>query len=135
MLYLCRRLYIFTIAIFLIHDAESKAVSYSCTVSKYRSNDGLCNNLQHPEWGSSNSSYARLVPPADGNLCLFYLIWAILKANFVLIYIVYCATDWQWFQEILKISILAKIIWKMWNVKIFTSPWYILQKFLFEMEY
>ncbi|XP_054719916.1 chorion peroxidase-like [Uloborus diversus] len=39
-----------------------------CPTTKYRTSDGTCNNLKHPEWGSAFQPYARLLPPryADG---------------------------------------------------------------------
>ena len=37
--------------------------------SKYRTIDGRCNNLKHPEWGSASSTYLRLQDPAyDDNI-------------------------------------------------------------------
>lgn len=35
-----------------------------CRDSKYRSQDGSCNNLYHPYWGKSFVCHLRLVPPA-----------------------------------------------------------------------
>ncbi|XP_054289704.1 uncharacterized protein LOC129004994 [Macrosteles quadrilineatus] len=34
-----------------------------CSVSKYRSFDGRCNNARHTEWGAANTSFVRLLPP------------------------------------------------------------------------
>ncbi|KAJ9573877.1 hypothetical protein L9F63_008737, partial [Diploptera punctata] len=40
----------------------------SCPPSKYRSLDGSCNNVRHPEWGSRGTPFIRMLPPdyADG---------------------------------------------------------------------
>ncbi|KAF8782735.1 Chorion peroxidase like protein [Argiope bruennichi] len=34
-----------------------------CPTTKYRTSDGSCNNLRHPEWGKAFHTYARVVPP------------------------------------------------------------------------
>lgn len=33
----------------------------------FRSYDGSCNNLVHPEWGVPNSTYSRLLPAHYGD--------------------------------------------------------------------
>ncbi|XP_069697432.1 uncharacterized protein [Periplaneta americana] len=40
----------------------------SCPPSKYRSLDGSCNNVRHPDWGASGTPFRRLFPPdySDG---------------------------------------------------------------------
>lgn len=40
----------------------------ACRKDKYRTIDGSCNNLEHPLWGMSHTSFIRIVPPdyADG---------------------------------------------------------------------
>ena len=35
-----------------------------CYHSKYRSIDGSCNNWDHPEWGTTDSAFQRLLSPA-----------------------------------------------------------------------
>ncbi|XKL69519.1 hypothetical protein PGB90_007288 [Kerria lacca] len=56
-------LYIVINTVLLIpSNVLSKSIIFTCTENKYRSNDGSCNNLQHPEWGISNSAYLRLLP-------------------------------------------------------------------------
>ena len=45
-----------------------------CVLSKYRSQDGSCNNLQNPlSWGVSNTPFRRVLPPdyGDGKIILF----------------------------------------------------------------
>ncbi|KAG5893057.1 hypothetical protein JTB14_014837 [Gonioctena quinquepunctata] len=39
-----------------------------CRAGKYRRVDGLCNNLEHPTWGATNTPFTRLLGPlyADG---------------------------------------------------------------------
>ncbi|KAK4036552.1 hypothetical protein OUZ56_028603 [Daphnia magna] len=39
-----------------------------CTIKRYREYNGMCNNLDHPHWGATLSSYRRLLPAdyADG---------------------------------------------------------------------
>lgn len=39
-----------------------------CEVQRYRSTEGLCNNLEHPHWGSAMNGHHRFLPPdfADG---------------------------------------------------------------------
>lgn len=36
--------------------------SQSCAIDKYHTIDGKCNNLQHPDWGSSYQPFYRLLP-------------------------------------------------------------------------
>ena len=45
-----------------------------CPPSKYRSEDGACNNVRHPEWGTRGSPYRRLLLPSyiDGELLFRY---------------------------------------------------------------
>lgn len=38
--------------------------SLHCRDSKYRTQDGSCNNLYHPYWGKASVCHLRLVPPA-----------------------------------------------------------------------
>lgn len=38
-----------------------------CYHSKYRSIDGLCNNLQHPSWGAANTGFRRILKPIYEN--------------------------------------------------------------------
>ncbi|KAJ0177643.1 hypothetical protein K1T71_006516 [Dendrolimus kikuchii] len=42
--------------------------SISCPKSKYRSIDGSCNNLEHPQWGQRGAPFTRIAAPryADG---------------------------------------------------------------------
>ncbi|GIY65304.1 chorion peroxidase [Caerostris extrusa] len=39
-----------------------------CQTTKYRTSDGSCNNLKHPEWGKTYHTYTRVMPPrySDG---------------------------------------------------------------------
>ncbi|XP_075732949.1 salivary peroxidase/catechol oxidase-like [Rhipicephalus microplus] len=39
-----------------------------CTVERYRSMDGRCNNIKHPSWGVTNTPFVRFLPPlySDG---------------------------------------------------------------------
>ncbi|UYV81041.1 hypothetical protein LAZ67_19002604 [Cordylochernes scorpioides] len=39
-----------------------------CEMSRYRTLTGMCNNLEHPSWGSARSVFARYLPPdySDG---------------------------------------------------------------------
>ncbi|GFT40437.1 chorion peroxidase [Nephila pilipes] len=39
-----------------------------CELSRYRTLTGMCNNLEHPSWGSARSAMVRYLPPeyADG---------------------------------------------------------------------
>lgn len=39
----------------------------TCTESKYRTLDGSCNNIQHPNWGQANTIFQRLLPAHYGN--------------------------------------------------------------------
>ncbi|KAL3869555.1 hypothetical protein ACJMK2_042223 [Sinanodonta woodiana] len=41
--------------------------SNMCFHKKYRAIDGVCNNLQNPEWGSSNTAFRRLLKPIYEN--------------------------------------------------------------------
>ena len=34
-----------------------------CEVTRYRTIDGTCNNLQHPSWGSARTAFRRLLAP------------------------------------------------------------------------
>lgn len=45
-----------------------------CSNYKYRSYDGFCNNFKYPHWGSSYTSYTRLLPPSytDGIFFFFF---------------------------------------------------------------
>ncbi|XP_022239816.1 peroxidase-like [Limulus polyphemus] len=38
-----------------------------CELSRYRTLTGMCNNLEHPSWGSARSSMIRYVPPVYGD--------------------------------------------------------------------
>lgn len=42
--------------------------SQPCNVQRYRSINGMCNNLQHPHWGAAHNTFRRLMAPsyADG---------------------------------------------------------------------
>lgn len=33
--------------------------SISCRAGKYRRHDGLCNNVDHPTWGATNTPFTR----------------------------------------------------------------------------
>ncbi|KHJ49017.1 CHDCT2 domain protein [Trichuris suis] len=46
---------------------EMPACSDMCFHRKYRSYDGSCNNFAHPLWGSSLTSFKRLLPPIYEN--------------------------------------------------------------------
>lgn len=35
-----------------------------CAANRYRSYDGQCNNLEHPNWGATGATFRRLIPPA-----------------------------------------------------------------------
>lgn len=39
-----------------------------CELTRYRTLTGMCNNLEHPSWGSARSAMVRYLPPeyADG---------------------------------------------------------------------
>ncbi|KAJ8953131.1 hypothetical protein NQ318_017158, partial [Aromia moschata] len=50
----------------VLTDSCSKAPS-NCPNTHYRSHDGSCNNLKHPSWGMSNTTYGRLLPPKYGD--------------------------------------------------------------------
>ncbi|XP_044731417.1 peroxidase [Chrysoperla carnea] len=39
----------------------------ACLKSRYRTYDGSCNNLRNPIWGTTNSSYVRLLPAKYGD--------------------------------------------------------------------
>lgn len=39
-----------------------------CFSNKYRSVDGTCNNVRHPDWGASNTPFLRLLPYKYGKL-------------------------------------------------------------------
>jgi len=38
-----------------------------CEVQRYRSVEGLCNNLEHPEWGAAMNAHNRFLPPDYGD--------------------------------------------------------------------
>lgn len=40
-----------------------------CTIERFRTYNGLCNNLKHPTWGATFTPFVRNLPPmyADGN--------------------------------------------------------------------
>jgi peroxidase len=38
-----------------------------CEVQRYRSVEGLCNNLEHPEWGAAMNGHHRFLPPDYGD--------------------------------------------------------------------
>ena len=44
-----------------------------CMAHPYRTASGYCNNLEHPEWGSSFRRFTRLLPADydDGKLLLY----------------------------------------------------------------
>ncbi|XP_024218488.1 uncharacterized protein [Halyomorpha halys] len=44
----------------VIEDITLKKLS-SCSLSKYRSTNGLCNNLAHPTWGAAGQPFNRLI--------------------------------------------------------------------------
>lgn len=45
-----------------------------CVLSKYRSQDGSCNNLEHPlTWGVANTPFRRALPAAYGDGKAFFL--------------------------------------------------------------
>ncbi|CAL1265686.1 unnamed protein product [Larinioides sclopetarius] len=48
--------------------ADTCPKSLPCPTTKYRTSDGSCNNLRHPEWGKTFHMYSRVLPPryADG---------------------------------------------------------------------
>lgn len=45
----------------------------SLATSKYRTEDGSCNNLAHPLWGRANTALTRLLPPdyEDGKVAYY----------------------------------------------------------------
>ncbi|XP_035217654.1 chorion peroxidase-like [Stegodyphus dumicola] len=56
----------FSLANTVIGDTCPK--SPPCPTTKYRTSDGTCNNLRHPEWGKAFHTYVRVLPPrySDG---------------------------------------------------------------------
>ncbi|XP_008555718.1 chorion peroxidase [Microplitis demolitor] len=49
----------------LIHEVCPAFLSnVECRAGKYRRFDGLCTNLEHPNWGASLTPFNRLMPPA-----------------------------------------------------------------------
>lgn len=38
-----------------------------CTMSRFRSLDGHCNNMKHSVWGASNTPFVRFLPPMYSN--------------------------------------------------------------------
>ncbi|KAK7573452.1 hypothetical protein V9T40_010643 [Parthenolecanium corni] len=53
------------VACILLAQGESRKHNITCSGNIYRSADGQCNNLWHPEWGSSNREFSRLLLPMD----------------------------------------------------------------------
>ena len=47
----------------------------SCPVSRYRTLDGTCNNVDQPRWGAANTPYLRLLPAwyRDGESPKWYI--------------------------------------------------------------
>lgn len=45
-----------------------------CTPERFRTFNGLCNNLENPYWGASLTAFRRLLEPdyADGSIFSFY---------------------------------------------------------------
>lgn len=41
--------------------------SASCQLSKYRTPDGSCNNLNHDRWGKAGTALQRILPPKYGD--------------------------------------------------------------------
>lgn len=56
----------FSLANTVIGDTCPKASR--CPATKYRTSDGSCNNLAHPDWGKAFHTYSRVLPPrySDG---------------------------------------------------------------------
>lgn len=50
-----------------IVSPELCSPNLTCTPSKYRTIDGSCNNLEHPNWGKTLTSYARALLPQYGD--------------------------------------------------------------------
>ncbi|XP_021358716.1 chorion peroxidase-like [Mizuhopecten yessoensis] len=51
-------------------EEDSPAVKRFCELRRYarfRTADGLCNNIDHPTWGRSHTPHARLLPPVFGD--------------------------------------------------------------------
>ena len=45
-------------------DEECPAsLELECADQKYASYDGTCNNVEHAQWGSANSSFSRFLTP------------------------------------------------------------------------
>jgi len=45
---------------FIFIEFASSSVDIKCPVNKYRNNNGRCNNVHRPNWGSENSPFLRL---------------------------------------------------------------------------
>lgn len=56
------------LAIHLAYTSATKFTDEKCLVTKYRSTDGRCNNVHHPDWGTKNSQFLQLKVEIQGKI-------------------------------------------------------------------